>query len=59
MAKAPRGKFALGGGKFPLNTPGRIKAAPGLARYSEKKGNISASQAKTVIRKAKAARKGK
>jgi len=59
MAKKPaRGKFALAGGKFPLNTPGRVKAAPGLARYSEKKGSITASQAKTVIRKAKAA-KGK
>ena len=43
-SKPTRGKFALSGGRFPLNTPGRRKAAPGLAEYSYKKGNISASQ---------------
>ena len=40
MSKAPRADFALGGGKFPLNTPGRVAAAPGLAAYSERKGNM-------------------
>ena len=51
-----RGDFALPGGRFPLNTPGRIKAAPGLARYSEAKGNITAAQAEEVARKAAAKR---
>jgi hypothetical protein len=59
MAKTPRGDFALPGGKFPLNTPGRIKAAPGLAAYSAGKGNLSKGQVATVKSKAKAARKGK
>lgn len=58
MAKStPRGKFALPGGKFPLNTPGRIAAAPGLAERSAKAGNISQAQAATVKKKAAAARK--
>jgi hypothetical protein len=55
--KPPRGDFALSGGRFPLNTPGRVKAAPGLARYSEAKGNISAAQADEVAAKARAKRK--
>lgn len=46
--KAPRADFALAGGKFPLNTPGRVAAAPGLAAYSESKGNISPAQEATV-----------
>jgi hypothetical protein len=53
MSKAPRGDFALPGGRFPLNTAGRRKAAPGLARYSEAKGNITAAQAAEVARKAR------
>jgi hypothetical protein len=57
MAKTKRGDFALSGGRFPLNTPGRVKAAPGLARYSEAKGNISAAQAEEVAAKAKRKRK--
>ena len=51
-AKPPRSDFALPGGRFPLNTPGRRAAAPGLAAYSEKKGNITAGQAAEVTRKA-------
>jgi hypothetical protein len=57
MAKK-RADFALPGGRFPLNTPGRVKAAPGLARYSESKGNISAGQADMVMAKAAKKRKG-
>jgi hypothetical protein len=53
MAKKPRGDFALSGGRFPLNTPGRVKAAPGMARYSEAKGNISPEQAAIVAAKAR------
>lgn len=53
--KAPRADFALPSGKFPLNTPGRVAAAPGLAAYSERKGNITPAQEATV--KAKAASK--
>lgn len=56
--KAPRSKFALPGKKkFPLNTLGRIKAAPGLAARSRKAGNISRAEEATVKRKASAARK--
>jgi hypothetical protein len=51
-AKPPRSDFALPGGKFPLNTPGRVKAAPGLAGYSESKGNITPAQEAEVKRKA-------
>ena len=59
MAKKPkRGDFALSGGRFPLNTPGRVAAAPGLARYSEAKGNITAAQAAEVAAKARRKRKG-
>jgi hypothetical protein len=55
--KAPRADFALAGGKFPLNTPGRVAAAPGLAAYSRAKGNITAAQEATVDRKAAAKRR--
>lgn len=55
--KAPRSKFALPGKKFPLNTLGRIKAAPSLAARSRKAGNITRAQEATVKRKAAAARK--
>ena len=58
MAKKARGEYALPAKKaFPLNTAGRVKAAPGLARYSESKGNISAAEADSVISKAAARRK--
>lgn len=57
-SKPTRGQFALSGGRFPLNTPGRVKAAPGLARYSEKKGNLSAAQVRQVDR-AVARKKGR
>ncbi len=53
MSKTPRGDFALPAKKaFPLNTPGRVAAAPGLASYSEAKGNITPAQAATVKVKA-------
>jgi hypothetical protein len=58
MAKAPRTDFALPGGKFPLNTPGRVAAAPGLAAYSERKGNITPGQEAEVKRKAAQKRHG-
>lgn len=64
--KAPRAKFALpggtktsgGGGAYPLNTPGRVAAAPGLAARSQKLGNISKAQEQKVDRAA-AAKRGK
>ena len=52
MAKPPRADFALPGGKFPLNTAGRVKVAPELAAVSRKKGNITAAQEATVDRAA-------
>lgn len=53
-----RGDFALPKKKaFPLNTPGRVAAAPGLATRSQRAGNISAAEAATVRRKAAAKRK--
>jgi len=62
--KAPRAKFALPGGTkasggkpaFPMNTPGRVAAAPGLAGRSQAAGNISAAQAAKVKAAAKRAR---
>lgn len=50
---ALRANFALPGGRFPLNTPGRRKIAPELAAYSERKGNISKAQEQMVVRKAR------
>jgi len=48
-----RGDFALPKrGMFPLNTPGRVKAAPGLAARSEKAGTITKAQEATVKRAA-------
>lgn len=55
--KKPRAQFALGDGKFPLNTAGRVAAAPGLAAYSRAKGNITAAQEAEVDRKAAAKRR--
>lgn len=52
MSKAPRGDFALSGGRFPMNTEGRKKAAPGLAAYSHAKGNITAAEEAQVDRAA-------
>lgn len=53
--KPPRAEFALPGGTksnpapgYPLNTPGRVAAAPGLAARSEKMGNISKAQESKV-----------
>jgi hypothetical protein len=64
-AKAPRADFALpegtrtsgGKGAYPLNTPGRVKAAPGLAARSEAKGNITKAQ-EARVDKAAAAKRG-
>lgn len=58
MAKAPRGDFAIAGGRFPLNTPGRVAAAPGLAEYSHDKGNLSEAGVQKV-KAAAAAKRGK
>lgn len=57
MAREKRAEFAISGGRFPLNTTGRVKAAPGLAGRSEKAGNISKAQERTIDAKAAAARK--
>lgn len=60
MSNAKRTDFALPSKKaFPLDTPGRIAAAPGLAAYSAKKGNITKAQEATVKRKAAAKREPK
>lgn len=56
-SRGDRSDFALPGGRFPLNKPGRVAAAPGLAAYSFKKGNITAAQKATVDRKAAAKRR--
>lgn len=53
-----RSDFALPGKHFPLNTPGRVKAAPGLAARSEKAGNITKAQEQKVV-KAAAKKSGK
>lgn len=42
---------------FPLNTPGRVAAAPGLAERAKEAGTITAAEAKTVQKKAAAKRK--
>ena len=49
-----RAEFALPGGRFPMNTAGRVAAAPGMAARSAAKGNITHAQAAQV--KAAAAR---
>lgn len=51
MAKAPRADFALSGGRFPLNTPGRRQVAVKDAVISEQAGNISPAEVATVRRK--------
>lgn len=61
-AKSSNGKsrsgFALPGRRmFPLDSPGRVAAAPGLAERSRKAGTITAAEEATVKRKAAAARK--
>lgn len=55
MKKLSRGYFALSGGRFPLNTPGRRKVAALAATRSYHKGNISRAQMQKVKRKARAA----
>lgn len=54
--KLPRADFALPGGKFPLNTPGRRQVADKDAAVAKKAGTISASQEAAVKRKVKATR---
>ena len=54
-----RGGFALPGRRmFPLNTPGRVAAAPGMAERARRAGTITASEEATVKRKAAAKRGG-
>lgn len=53
-----RGGFALPGRRmFPLNTPGRVAAAPGMAERSRRAGTITAAEETTVKHKAAAKRK--
>lgn len=53
-----RGEFALPARHmFPLNTPGRVAAAPGMAERARKAGTITAAEEATVKRKAAAKRK--
>jgi hypothetical protein len=53
-----RSDFALPSRRmFPLNTPGRVAAAPGLAERARKAGTITSSEEATVKRKAAAKRK--
>lgn len=56
MQKAPRAKFALSGGRFPLNTPGRVQVAPKDAAIAERAGSITPAERQTVDNKAAAAR---
>lgn len=58
-AKAPRADFALPGGRFPLNTPGRRKVAVKDAVISQRAGNISAADVATIRRKVAAHAKAK
>lgn len=53
-AKTKWGKSGnkAGRGAFPINDKAHAEAALRLAPYSEKKGNITKSQEKTIIRKA-------
>jgi len=41
-------------GSFPLNTDKRARAAIGLSKLSEEKGNITAAQRREIVRKAEA-----
>ena len=50
----PSGDFALSGGRFPIPDKAHAIAAERLVGRSLKAGNISASEAATVRRKAKA-----
>ena len=55
-----RSEFALPARRmFPLNTPGRVAAAPGDAEKARRAGTISAAEEATVKRKAAAKRKAK
>jgi len=49
-AKAPRAEFALPGGRFPLNTPGRVKVADKDAAIARKAGTINAAEEAKVKR---------
>ena len=44
MSKAPRGDFALPGGRFPLNTTGRVQVADKDAAIARKAGTITPAQ---------------
>lgn len=56
MATKKRADFALPGGRFPLNTPGRRKVAVKDAVVSERAGNISSQQVAAVRRAVKRGR---
>lgn len=47
-----RGRFALSGGRFPTNTPGRRRIAPMMAKRALNRGTISKAQYRKVLRKA-------
>jgi len=51
MSKAPRADFALPGGRFPLNTPGRVQIADKDAAIARAHGTITAAEEATVKRK--------
>lgn len=51
MSKAPRADFALSGGRFPLNTAGRVQVADKDAAIAEKSGSITPAERATVERK--------
>lgn len=48
--KTPRGAFALSGGRFPLNTEGRRRIAPLMAKRSLERGTITQAQYQKVVR---------
>lgn len=50
--KPKRSDFALRGGRFPMNTPGRRAIAPMMAKHALNRGTISRAQYEKVIRKA-------
>jgi hypothetical protein len=58
MAKAPRADFALSGGRFPLNTPGRVQVADKDAAIARAHGTISAGE-EAQVKSAVAAKRGK
>jgi hypothetical protein len=57
--KMPAKEFALPGGRFPVNDKVHQEKAIQLAPRSLKAGNISASQEKSIVSKAKAKLKGR